>query len=148
MAERFIYFNDDHFLLTELGKEVFFDPSPVLRGKWVDLSEPAKPWLHRRKNAAEILGVPAERMFQEVHAPVPMSRSTLEELWREYHEAFLRNIAYRFRSPHAFHPITMHHNKLLRDGAVFENGAYPYLNTVTCAGHATIGTGAPVCGSG
>ncbi len=30
----------------------------------------------------------------------------------------------------------------LRDrGAVFERAEYPYLNTVTCAGHATIGTG-------
>ncbi len=32
--------------------------------------------------------------------------------------------------------------RLLRDGAVFERANYPYLNTVTCAGHATIGTGA------
>jgi predicted AlkP superfamily pyrophosphatase or phosphodiesterase len=28
------------------------------------------------------------------------------------------------------------------DGAVFERAFYPYLNTVTCAGHATIATGA------
>lgn len=32
--------------------------------------------------------------------------------------------------------------RLLDEGAVFEHAAYPYLNTVTCAGHATIGTGA------
>jgi predicted AlkP superfamily pyrophosphatase or phosphodiesterase len=32
--------------------------------------------------------------------------------------------------------------RLLAEGAVFERAAYPYLNTVTCAGHATIGTGA------
>jgi predicted AlkP superfamily pyrophosphatase or phosphodiesterase len=31
---------------------------------------------------------------------------------------------------------------LLDQGLVFENGRYPYLVTVTCAGHATIGTGA------
>ena len=31
--------------------------------------------------------------------------------------------------------------RLMRDGAWFTDGAYPYLNTVTCAGHATIGTG-------
>ena len=30
---------------------------------------------------------------------------------------------------------------LLREGAVFDRAAYPYMNTVTCAGHATIGTG-------
>jgi hypothetical protein len=31
--------------------------------------------------------------------------------------------------------------RLVKEGAWFKNGAYPYLNTVTCAGHATIGTG-------
>jgi predicted AlkP superfamily pyrophosphatase or phosphodiesterase len=31
--------------------------------------------------------------------------------------------------------------RLAKDGAWFRNAAYPYLNTVTCAGHATIGTG-------
>jgi predicted AlkP superfamily pyrophosphatase or phosphodiesterase len=31
--------------------------------------------------------------------------------------------------------------RLIRDGAWFTEAAYPYLNTVTCAGHATIGTG-------
>jgi hypothetical protein len=31
--------------------------------------------------------------------------------------------------------------RLLNEGAVFDNNRYPYLNTVTCAGHATIGTG-------
>ena len=31
--------------------------------------------------------------------------------------------------------------RLLREGAFFEQGEYPYLNTVTCAGHSTIGTG-------
>jgi hypothetical protein len=32
--------------------------------------------------------------------------------------------------------------RLFKQGADFRNAAYPYLNTVTCAGHATIGTGA------
>lgn len=32
--------------------------------------------------------------------------------------------------------------RLLDEGAVFDQAHYPYLNTVTCAGHATIGTGA------
>lgn len=31
--------------------------------------------------------------------------------------------------------------RMLREGAIFEQNAYPYLQTVTCAGHATIGTG-------
>jgi hypothetical protein len=32
--------------------------------------------------------------------------------------------------------------RLATEGALFERAFYPYLNTVTCAGHATIGTGA------
>ncbi len=31
--------------------------------------------------------------------------------------------------------------RLLEEGAWFQNAEYPYLNTVTCAGHATISTG-------
>ena len=31
--------------------------------------------------------------------------------------------------------------RLTEKGAWFKNAAYPYLNTVTCAGHSTIGTG-------
>lgn len=31
--------------------------------------------------------------------------------------------------------------RLMTDGAWFQRAAYPYLNTVTCAGHSTIGTG-------
>jgi predicted AlkP superfamily pyrophosphatase or phosphodiesterase len=31
--------------------------------------------------------------------------------------------------------------RLLGEGALFANAEYPYLNTVTCAGHTTIGTG-------
>lgn len=31
--------------------------------------------------------------------------------------------------------------RLITEGAVFEQSFYPYLQTVTCAGHATIGTG-------
>src|SRR5579871_2564385 len=32
--------------------------------------------------------------------------------------------------------------RLVRDGAWYTNAAYPYLTTVTCAGHATVSTGA------
>src|SRR5204863_404823 len=31
--------------------------------------------------------------------------------------------------------------RLTHSGAWFRNGAYPYLNTITCAGHSTLGTG-------
>jgi predicted AlkP superfamily pyrophosphatase or phosphodiesterase len=39
------------------------------------------------------------------------------------------------------HQWTRGLKRLLERGAVFAQAAYPYMNTVTCAGHATIGTG-------
>lgn len=33
-------------------------------------------------------------------------------------------------------------DRLLRGGVVFDGARYPYLDTITCAGHSTIGTGA------
>src|SRR3712207_424249 len=38
-------------------------------------------------------------------------------------------------------PFTSGLKRLTTEGAWFTEAAYPYLNTVTCAGHATIGTG-------
>lgn len=40
------------------------------------------------------------------------------------------------------HQWTAGLERLRDEGAIFEQGFYPYLNTVTCAGHATIATGA------
>jgi predicted AlkP superfamily pyrophosphatase or phosphodiesterase len=37
--------------------------------------------------------------------------------------------------------LTKGFKRLTDQGAWFTNGAYPYLNTVTCVGHSTIGTG-------
>lgn len=40
------------------------------------------------------------------------------------------------------HKWTKGLRRLVDDGALFVQSAYPYFNTVTCAGHATMGTGA------
>lgn len=48
----------------------------------------------------------------------------------------------RFDYLHRFDlPWTHGLKRLATEGAVFEAAYYPYLNTVTCAGHSTIGTG-------
>lgn len=53
----------------------------------------------------------------------------VDQLRADYLQAFNRHWRHGFRT-------------LLDQGMVFENARYPYLVTVTCAGHATIGTGA------
>ena len=51
----------------------------------------------------------------------------------QFRTDYLTTYAHRWRSGF---------RRLLDKGAFFHNAAYPYLNTVTCAGHTTIGTGA------
>jgi predicted AlkP superfamily pyrophosphatase or phosphodiesterase len=53
----------------------------------------------------------------------------VDQLRADYLQAFNKHWRNGFRT-------------LLDQGMVFENARYPYLVTVTCAGHATIGTGA------
>src|SRR2546425_904540 len=51
----------------------------------------------------------------------------------QFRSDYLTTFAHRWRSGF---------RRLLDEGAFFHNAAYPYLNTVTCPGHSTIGTGA------
>jgi predicted AlkP superfamily pyrophosphatase or phosphodiesterase len=53
----------------------------------------------------------------------------VDQLWAGYLDEFKTQWKYGFR-------------RLMDHGAWFRNAAYPYLNTVTCVGHATISTGA------
>jgi predicted AlkP superfamily pyrophosphatase or phosphodiesterase len=70
-------------------------------------------------------------------APRPHAQGTpklvvilaIDQMRADYLEVFKRHWQGGFRT-------------LLGEGLVFENAHYPYLNTITCAGHSTIGTGA------
>lgn len=75
-----------------------------------------------RRSEAPGAGVPAAKSPLVVILVVDQMRS-------EYFEAYGHRFNEGFR-------------RLLDEGAWFRNAAYPYLNTVTCAGHSTIGTGA------
>jgi predicted AlkP superfamily pyrophosphatase or phosphodiesterase len=69
-------------------------------------------------------------------APRPQAQSTpklvvmlaIDQMRADYLEVFKRHWQGGFRT-------------LLSEGLVFDNAHYPYLNTITCAGHSTIGTG-------
>lgn len=62
-------------------------------------------------------------------APRLLVTVVVDQLRADYLQQFNRHWKNGFRT-------------LLDQGMVFENARYPYLVTVTCAGHATIGTGA------
>jgi predicted AlkP superfamily pyrophosphatase or phosphodiesterase len=70
-------------------------------------------------------------------APEPHAQSTptlvvilaIDQMRADYLDVFKRHWQGGFRT-------------LLGEGLVFDNAHYPYLNTITCAGHSTISTGA------
>lgn len=77
---------------------------------------------------ALVVAVAAPR-FHAQGTPKLVVILAIDQLRADYLEVFKRHWQGGFRT-------------LLGEGLVFDNAHYPYLNTITCAGHSTIGTGA------
>ena len=120
LAERFIYFNDDVFLLRHVDPEDFFiGDRVVLRGEWRRLPKfgPARLAVSSALNviakrvfgidramsvlqqirAAQLAGM-RETFFKVVHTPHPMRRETLRRFWDKNPRELARNIRYKFRN--------------------------------------------------
>ncbi|WP_310498498.1 Stealth CR1 domain-containing protein [Sandarakinorhabdus sp.] len=146
LAECFVYFNDDVFLTAPLlPGDVFDGMAPVLRGKWVDrrplladpasLTDPALLNPHTQWNAARLLGFGAARVFAGAHVVHPMRRSVFAALWDTHREAFLANIAHRFRHVSQFLPQALHNHALIRDAGAVLHGGDDHLHLRTGAVH-------------
>jgi hypothetical protein len=127
LAERFVYFNDDVFLVAPVvPSDLFAGLSPVLRGKWVDLGalaadparrlDPAALNRFAQINAASMLGFDARRLFAGAHVVHPMRRSVLAALFDGFRPEFLANIAHRFRDTGQFLPQTLHNHACIAAG--------------------------------
>ena len=73
-------------------------------------------------------GAPAARRAQDAGRPKLVVILVVDQMRADYLDWYGGNFTSGFA-------------RLRREGAVFANAAYPYLNTVTCPGHSTIGTG-------
>lgn len=119
LAEHFLYFNDDMFLLKETKiTDFFIDGKPLIRGKWLKFEEEklhkkifsyseeskAKP-KHKRaqQKAAEVAGF-EKRFFRFQHIPAPLRKSTFQTFFKENREAEIENVKYKFRSVAQFTP--------------------------------------------
>ena len=112
LAEHFIYFNDDTFLINPTKPDDFFiNGLPVLRGKWTKFDEdkiksifkaPKKGHKTAQQQAAKKVGF--KRYYRFRHTPHPMRKSIFENYFEEHKEIFIENIKYRFRSPNQFTP--------------------------------------------
>ena len=112
LAEHFIYFNDDFFLINNTKPSDFFKNGlPVLRGKWLKFDENIfykkfkKPRFGHKKiqqNAARLIGF--NKYYNFKHTPHPLRKSTFESYFKANESVFIDNIKYRFRDKSQFTP--------------------------------------------
>jgi len=119
LAEHFIYFNDDMFLINETKPEDFFTAEgfPVLRGKWANFeTRKLQDFLTRiglkkkriskitykkaHENSAQILGM--KKYLKLNHTPFPIRKSVFNAYFSKHENVLLNNIKHRFRVPTFF----------------------------------------------
>ena len=151
LAEHFVYFNDDTFLLRSITPgEWFIDGLPVLRGRWVPASGPRVLWNHIRRafnrqlagrrdfeprasfhlgqwNSAALLGF-RYRYFTNSHTPHPVNRKPVEDFLMKNDDLLRKNISYRFRDHRQFTFISLaNHLQLLGGNRHLAPPAMVYL---------------------
>jgi hypothetical protein len=144
LAENFVYFNDDMFLLRDVRPEDFFrDGKVVQRGLWRMQAGKTWPsralaWLKRlrgsRENkvgnlesqqmSARIAGF-EDRYYRLYHNPYPMRCSTLRTFFAEHPELLESNSSYRLRSNDQFKTEAVAtHLEFTHDGAIVDNSLH------------------------
>ncbi len=127
LAERYLYLNDDFFLIRPVQASDFFtDSGPVLRGHWMTRAYGLVPWLQlavgrlkrRGKNwqpvgfklqqlrAARLVGW-GLRFFSIGHTPHPLRRSTFQRFEAAHPGVIGANMAPRFRHGSQFNPASL-----------------------------------------
>ena len=112
LAEHFIYFNDDFFLINETKPSDFFkDGLPILRGKWLKFDKDIfykkfkKPRVGHKsiqQNAAKLAGF--DKYYNFKHTPHPLRKSTFETYFKANENVLIENIKHRFRKTSQFTP--------------------------------------------
>ena len=124
LSDRFIYFNDDVFLTAPCQESDFFSPSgPILRGAWADfgalqddpiqMADPAKFNHYMQLNAADLCGVPAQRLFRAAHVAHPCLRRTMVHLHSRFETEFRDNARCQMRDIRQFSPQSLHNHACL-----------------------------------
>ncbi|MDN3493429.1 stealth family protein [Winogradskyella bathintestinalis] len=112
LAEHFIYFNDDFFLINDTKPSDFFKNGlPILRGKWLEFDENIfykkfkKPRFGHKKiqqKAAKLIGF--NKYYNFRHTPHPLRKSTFEKYFKVNEDVLIENIKHKFRNKNQFTP--------------------------------------------
>lgn len=122
LAEHFIIFNDDTFLMKPTSKEDFFKGDyPIVRGFWdkyyedriarnlyvnflsvfgekINIRESG--YKKAQQKSAKLLGL--KKYIRRGHTPVSMRKSTIQNFFKEHPKVFENNIKHRFRNESQF----------------------------------------------
>ena len=144
LADQFVYFNDDMFLLRDVSPEDFFqDGKVVQRGQWRPQSGStltgrllnALKRLRARRDekvgnldsqqlSARIAGY-QDRYYRLYHNPYPMRRSTLESFFNKHPDLLERNCSYRLRSNDQFKTEAVAtHLEFINGNAIVDNSLH------------------------
>ncbi len=130
LAEHFIYFNDDCFLLRPvLPTDFFRDDMPILRGFWKKQIDkqwqaylrpiwPKKISLHRstQEHAAQLAG--EQRYFFHLHhVPFPLKKTAFEQFFRSHPDLLEENIRHQLRHKTQFMPMSLIYHALIKQKA-------------------------------
>ncbi len=151
LANKFIYFNDDVFLVRDVAPDDFFKGNlPVLRGRWALTPVHRLIWkeclvftnriLRRNKhytprvsyhsgqwNAAKAIGFKS-KYFINSHTPHPMDRSVVEGFLGADDDLLQKNISFRFKNHSQFTIFSIsYHLQLLNGNRTIEPANLVYM---------------------
>ena len=132
LAENFIYFNDDCFLIRPVIKDDFFyNDQLILRGQWkmasscklyaiyhqllAILGKHKGTTIHRatQENSAELAGI-QRYFFHLPHVPFPLKKSTFAHFFSQHPEKLQHNIQFSLRDQQQFLPVSLAHHLALQ----------------------------------
>lgn len=143
LTERFIYFNDDSFLIRPVTPEDFFQEDKlVLRGYWKVQSQhtwkrhlktwlpmlSALPWFADRVNEhrnlqenSAILAGWHKHFFHQPHNPFPVRKSLIQRFFHENPALLANNVRFPLRNKEQFWSISLIHHLAMQDNKVIIN---------------------------
>lgn len=138
LANRFIYLNDDFFMVRPTVADDFFNPAPVIRGYWhiTETARLCRTWSrlrHGRKgapflfrdsmlNSADLLRAP--RFVRLQHVPYVIYKPLLQAYYELHPEALTGNISHRFRHSAQHNPQELAYLLALRHFPEMEVGEW------------------------
>ena len=139
LSERFIYFNDDMFLIKEtFEKDWFVDNKAVLTGKWAKSynKQVVKTISHKVKNflkirpsfnaaqskAANIAGF-HEKYFKSYHCGRPQIKSVIKDFYDKNPERLTNQIRHKFRDGRQYMPYSLCWHLLIKKNLYVESSS-------------------------